>query len=55
VTPKINRIKIVIGIEIFHCISDFEDLVEKSNNFVKDNMDKISKLIVWHQVIIKKT
>ena len=25
------------------------------NNFIKDNMDKISKLIVWHQVIIKKT
>tara|TARA_B100001250_G_scaffold309904_1_gene271843 strand:- start:386 stop:511 length:126 start_codon:yes stop_codon:yes gene_type:complete len=25
------------------------------NNFINDNIDKISKLAVWHQVIVKKT
>ena len=36
-TAKINRIKIVNGMDKFHWFWDFEDLIEKSNNLLNDN------------------
>ena len=42
----INKIKIVIGIEIFQYISDFDDFAEKSNNLDKDNSDMVFKSLV---------
>ena len=36
-TAKIKRTKIVNGIDMFHWVCDFEDLIEKSNNLLNDN------------------
>ena len=41
-TAKINRIKIVNGMDKFHWFWDFEDLIEKSNNLLNDNPEIIN-------------
>ena len=41
--------------ERYFCIESYEIGVENINNFIKENIVNISKLTIWHQVIIQKT